>query len=1415
MRVARVLLSVLIGLGFFVIQSSYASGFAETASKVLEYATKHSDSVSAVADVINANETKKQVENDVSSGKISAKEGYTKLAENAAKTVVSTVGDIVSSHGEVLLEQGKKMNDASEKLKSIITQIQKTLNKTNLGGNGLKTIQKLQGEMRAIESESMYIASKGIKFANKAKVFKAAGTTIGGAVNAYDFIEKFKKFNKKENKSMMNGIILGKDAIVAVMGTLNPLVGLTDMATDFAKEKTNGILDAWRDTNDKIASAMFNLKMSYNKQLYRTIKRETEKKGRLLTKQEIKTIYNKNKINLLKALNGWKKHVYQSNSIGDGDVGIKAYKNVSEYANRLYSSKESSTDLDRLEKASARYTVGYLAKQAMAKAKEIIKSTNTIEEKSRKFNQKIASISKSSLPTPPKVDTKTAKNEKNKTEKKAKIVKNDSQKKILNLQSKEKEAKVLKSLNAKLSKEFVDLSVKAKLDPENKSLQQQLQTKKRELGNNAYKFLQLKKEILNMGGTNPGSINGYASNSVLASIDTRVKALQEPLSSITQKKSAQNTQKQTTYTKLPAIALKNSKTINARTYSYLLVAKKLVEKYGSTPFQKWSGKDRVKMKIIARNLHIKFGGSDLDKKVGYLLFHIKHGTYTTLLENSTQPKYTKNTNKQETKSTKPLKSVKTVETNHYKQVIAKKTKELENAKRRLADTSRYTYTSTRKQKKTINRSKLKSLIRAKYLVQHYGNTPLSKWKKSDMVKLGIMAHNIGISHGSIRVRAAVLRAQLKKGMFSYLKNKYATNISYYTYSTKHYNYDYTKLKMDIAHLTSVIKYFKRMSSSSNQNIQNSFINNHALSTKEISQNSDFNNNKKEEMAYKEKIAHNGISSTPGETETHITNTNDGWWDGEYVRNYYYIDNSGNPVLYGFGDGPVEATDNLKPIKGSTLHFYKSGDGTGTDRTRVLNNNTSSYYGNYNYVAWGTWSDPNADNSPDKNKIYYSNWEITKIISKKEIPLQGSGIYHGEIKGYLWKMGVANSVHEANGYINIYTDFANKEAGGDMLVKNADTGATWASADFSTNLQSHSDEDGLYFFTNLTGSDISNQKNFYSKINGDFTGDQASEIGGSWSITKGSGSTGDGRATGVFRTQRTASLQDTWLGYITYNSEDKSDGKLRYSGGNFGDTIDEISTGGGVMFNPENGYKVTNGVIKSIFFEHGENTTNDNTKQFRIQSNEIDKTLSSYNNNIKTLNLTKNFSNGDKFTIKSDGSYDYTVWGEWEQTGGLHTDINGAKDIEQMALHNRWIVGKRTKDLPTQGSATYNGVVNGHYYKGSIGYSYGGRISGTMKMKVDFANTSVVSGVLNLKNERGDSFATAHMSNMQINRAESGFGGRLTGSDVASRNDNSQNMISGQFNGPHAEEVGGVWNVTNKNNQFASGTFAATSVGANP
>jgi hypothetical protein len=297
------------------------------------------------------------------------------------------------------------------------------------------------------------------------------------------------------------------------------------------------------------------------------------------------------------------------------------------------------------------------------------------------------------------------------------------------------------------------------------------------------------------------------------------------------------------------------------------------------------------------------------------------------------------------------------------------------------------------------------------------------------------------------------------------------------------------------------------------------------------------------------------------------------------------------------------------------------------------------------------------------------------------------------------------------------------------------------------------------------------------------------------------------------------IYENYRGYITANIESKYDGyyadgsgiygpKLRYWGGNFDHDLNDEPGGMELIVDSKTG------IVTDIDANHGYNTSIDNSKDFSIKSNDISKDTSFYDPNIKTLKIENKAAYTTSFISYTTSDYSYTAWGTWAVNGGLKTIVNAGAYEEHIARFNNWIAGVPTKKLPTQGSAVYKGMVSGNWYtEGDLSSSnnrpsYGGNISGTMQMTVDFSNTEVVSGTLNLNKHNGSSFATATMDNMQMTTTYNAFEGKLIGANIISSDQNSsENMVKGRFYGPNAEEVGGVWNVKNTNNEFASGVFA--------
>lgn len=232
-----------------------------------------------------------------------------------------------------------------------------------------------------------------------------------------------------------------------------------------------------------------------------------------------------------------------------------------------------------------------------------------------------------------------------------------------------------------------------------------------------------------------------------------------------------------------------------------------------------------------------------------------------------------------------------------------------------------------------------------------------------------------------------------------------------------------------------------------------------------------------------------------------------YWTGEYTTIGYTEDGSGNQIIQNGGSGEAE-TGSSSPKSGVNLKFIDDYD----ERTGTILTNSS--FGNYDYVAWGTWSDDNI--SPNGgDKAYTSHWFLVNRTTRDEIPTQGSATYNGELAGTAWTKNVANSQFEVNGNVAITANFGTNKIGGIYTIKNASDNTTWATASFS-NATIQKDNEGVFFETSLSGAGIDSSK---SSSFGIFAGDRAQEIGGSFNVVKGTGSNGDDRARGVFRAKK--------------------------------------------------------------------------------------------------------------------------------------------------------------------------------------------------------------------------------------------------------------------------------------------------------
>ncbi|WP_442764561.1 transferrin-binding protein-like solute binding protein [Sulfurospirillum cavolei] len=204
-------------------------------------------------------------------------------------------------------------------------------------------------------------------------------------------------------------------------------------------------------------------------------------------------------------------------------------------------------------------------------------------------------------------------------------------------------------------------------------------------------------------------------------------------------------------------------------------------------------------------------------------------------------------------------------------------------------------------------------------------------------------------------------------------------------------------------------------------------------------------------------------------------------------------------------GPLNTTpDGAAPKAGVSLICD---DGT-TRETKVLTQSKANYFGDYNYVAWGTWD--STFGAIAGGIPYKAFWVASELTIIETQPKTGTATYKGEVQGIL------SGTDPLGGTIGLNANFGTNALTGNMKVTRSD-GSTWRYVTFNTSITTAADGEHMQFATQLNGTNIVTGTNTAkdSKIIGDFAGPQAAEAGGIWNIT----STNGNVAVGAFRAKK--------------------------------------------------------------------------------------------------------------------------------------------------------------------------------------------------------------------------------------------------------------------------------------------------------
>ena len=215
-----------------------------------------------------------------------------------------------------------------------------------------------------------------------------------------------------------------------------------------------------------------------------------------------------------------------------------------------------------------------------------------------------------------------------------------------------------------------------------------------------------------------------------------------------------------------------------------------------------------------------------------------------------------------------------------------------------------------------------------------------------------------------------------------------------------------------------------------------------------------------------------------------------------------------PDSYQYASTGTNAPHNVLPKGGSSTQINL--DGVNQSVTATPN------YGDYDYVAWGTWDGGSSTTFERGDGATFNNvqghWAYGQALGPDDIPKSGSASYAGQVMGGYVHHG--NGIVEANsitGDINMAVNFrdGNNSLSGTMNLDR--NGSDWATASFNTqNARANPTDPDFKAPLNVVGGGS-------GQLNGSFFGKDAAEVGGSFYVDKQHGD--GGGAAGVYRAKK--------------------------------------------------------------------------------------------------------------------------------------------------------------------------------------------------------------------------------------------------------------------------------------------------------
>ncbi|MFC7049137.1 transferrin-binding protein-like solute binding protein [Emcibacter nanhaiensis] len=159
---------------------------------------------------------------------------------------------------------------------------------------------------------------------------------------------------------------------------------------------------------------------------------------------------------------------------------------------------------------------------------------------------------------------------------------------------------------------------------------------------------------------------------------------------------------------------------------------------------------------------------------------------------------------------------------------------------------------------------------------------------------------------------------------------------------------------------------------------------------------------------------------------------------------------------------------------------------------------------------------------------------------------------------------------------------------------------------------------------------------------------------------------------------------------------------------------------------------------------------------------------------------------------------YVSFGQWSKTDGV-VSTNGFNTARGYT-----VFGVTTDNVPTTGTATYRGYVDGFLYQATAvaGDPDVYAVRGSLTATADFGNNTITTDFQDMALSQGSGFTDWVDFSYEGTIANGMFTGDA---DAATQGAGYEGTVNGAFYGPNAVEIGGTWELYG-NGQEAAGAF---------